>query len=846
MKIKHHQQHYLNNSNNNNNSGGLSYSSINRTTSLINTMTSSSNNFLLTSNMTDLQATNNNTNNSFPSTTASASVSNSSAIWTRSAAFKAAQQDSHLSNENNALSHSLNNTNSNNTNNYKRNNNLHNSSHSHHHHHHHHLHHGQYQHALGKIVKPIPVRPMSSSSSSSSTHSSLYNSSNLTGAVLLANKSTLPSFNQQTTATHFANTATADTSLNLNTTDLEIDSSASNINSNFSLIAKYFASFPATRLKSTSSTSNSNVVTSNGNLDSTHVCPHHMHHHPHHHIHTQSPLLIKPSDSLFMSSTNQETPTPTQLSSNKKSLATTFMPFKKIGHHQQAKSQTNKATSPANNFFNSNDISNNNDLKIQSTFILRSQSAHQTHKSSNLITNTDHLCTNFKRMIKLSDSIQNNNNFETDPASPLTAASNTPTFDSNDSNTTPLANTTVLDANSTFTFPNFEHNANFVLPTDSFLGLPSAVPNGNNEARFGQITMETRSTRKFLIKHHPYLQLNSNINNNSINTNKLFNQQRPSINLIKMKKLISKSSNKSADGRLSRTNDHLEDSKLLKFTDTAPQIANQLTQSNYSLRVKQNNASSSFKANTGKANKTKKSTNNKSLTEQTVTASAKLTEDWCCCINSGVETFLESHECDHCFDEYDDGQEEDSSGYYSSYHSVDLISSSGGGSIIGDKKQEVKTSSNDLNKPASSQVQQIQQPQIQSQQQHQQQQQQTPVPQHHYHTRYLSNFLQQTNSSSSATNRTTTTTPLNNSKTSISTINNNNNNTTPTTRLRYQQQLAAAAAAASTNNPDSSPTNNMKSLYYNAQHQQHALNSSRFHEQYQLECDLDLDQIEND
>lgn len=685
-------------------------------------------------------------------------------IWTRSAAFKAAQShdQSHFISDNIPLVSATANLSS-----YKRNS-----------HHFGSNHHGHYQHAIGKIVKPIPVRPMSSSSSSSSTHSSLFNqqSSNaITGVLASLNRNQLNDHN-------------------LNATDVEIDSN------NFSLIAKYFASFPATRLKSTSSSSTSNNQASF--TDNFHHCTRHHH------------CSKSPSD-LFQNR-NHETPTPTLPSATQlvnQNKMKTFMPFKKQ-NQTNTKSHAHVTNSPASNSFQ--DLITPTDTKIQSTFILRSQSALSNSKSTAL-NNTDHLCTNFKRMIKLSD---NQASHESDPASPLTAASNTPTFDTSNIDLSAYNET---HAN-TFTFPNFE--CDFMLPVNhtsdnSLFNLQSSATTSLDQStRFAQITMETRSTRKFLIKHHPYLQLNSNINNNSTNTNKLFNQQRPSINLIKMKKLCSKSKmnesindtiNTRQSGRLSRLND-LDESKLLKFTDTAPQInLNQLNQSNYSLRVKNSNC----KNNSTKITKNNKTNNKKnnpiqnSSPHQTTNLSLNQ-EEWCCCLNGDLEH--DDYDLNNCYEDCDDGQEEDSSGYYSSYHSVDLVSSSGGGSIIGDNKQDLKQENKTINV-----VQQV------------------PAPQHHYNTR--SNFLQQTNSNCSP-NRTITATPssLNNS------ISNKNNNTTPTTRLRYQQQLAAAAASAASTAKTSPNNMKLSTAYFTAQQ----ANNSRFHEQYQLECDLDLDQIEND
>jgi hypothetical protein len=85
------------------------------------------------------------------------------------------------------------------------------------------------------------------------------------------------------------------------------------------------------------------------------------------------------------------------------------------------------------------------------------------------------------------------------------------------------------------------------------------------------------------------------------------------------------------------------------------------------------------------------------------------------------------------------------------------------------------------------------------------------APQHHYHTRSLAHCLEQRQDTSTAPNAGT-----NNSKGMIlpqqAAVASSTTSTTPTTRLRYQQQLAAQAGSANAN----------------------------------LQCDLDLDQIEND
>ncbi len=152
---------------------------------------------------------------------------------------------------------------------------------------------------LGKIVKPIPVRPMSSSSSSSSTHSSQFSSN----------------FHSKSTHGHLS-------SYN-NATD-SVVSAKFDAGQNFSLIAKYFASFPATRLAKT--------------------------------------------NSQIFSESASHSPLP---------KSTPFLPFKKA------------------NTINSSHTGYSGSENIQSTFVLRSQ--------TNALTNTDHLCTNFRRMIKLNE-----------------------------------------------------------------------------------------------------------------------------------------------------------------------------------------------------------------------------------------------------------------------------------------------------------------------------------------------------------------------------------------------------------------------------------------------------------
>lgn len=224
-------------------------------------------------------------------------------------------------------------------------------------------------------------------------------------------------------------------------------------------------------------------------------------------------------------------------------------------------------------------------------------------------------------------------------------------------------------------------------------------------SRLGQITMETRSTRKFLIKHHPYLQQT----NSSTKS-----QQRPSINL--MKKLNSKKLDESCNshqdssnnrsGRSSRSNNSTEQAaavalnsdhhNLLKFTDTAPIFSSTLRNATSTCKQTTGNTSS-LAASKARRRQLKSLTtasalsnelnlnrkpNDKSHSRSRDKQQANNRAELCdvCCDNCNNE---EQHEnlCDNSYEQYCDEQEEDSSGYYSSYHSVDLISSSGGSCI---------------------------------------------------------------------------------------------------------------------------------------------------------------------
>ena len=471
--------------------------------------------------------------------------------------------------------------------------------------------HQHHQHVLGKIVKPIPVRPMSSSSSSSSNHSSSLSNS-----------------------------------IHLRTGESNATSSNSG---GFSLIAKYFASFPATRLAKTS----------------------------------------------------------TQIDA----VATPFLPFKKAPSESKPE-------------------------QIQSTFVLRS------HQAS-----TDHLCTNFRRMIKLNDHEL--------PASPLRTAQTSP-FTSGNTPTSFEPLNYCLDSKDEQLDTVEERNQ----------------PDSHETSRFGQITMETRSTRRFLIKHHPYLKLNSiDSQVRSMGRNKSASDtQRPSINL--MKKLSSRKPvaveavghvplDLNRSGRSSRSNNSglneqplsTDYNSLVKFIDTAPLPAK---------------AAKSHQTSTSKRRQSRTLTtaaalsteiNSMSKTKQKTTDDDLL--DCCdyCCLNANES---------ECLDE----QEEDSSGYYSSYHSADLVSSSGG-SCGGGGGYNTCSNNNTAKEAAVSVNLELNK---------------ANVPQHHYHTRYLSQFLNQDMHENAATK--------------------NLIPATPTTRLRSGRKSGM--------------------------------------DNYNLGCELDLDQIEND
>ena len=606
-----------------------------------------------------------------------------------------------------------------------------------------HRRHSHHQHVIGKIVKPIPVRPVSSSSSSSSTHSSHHH--------------------------HAAQHRHAKTSEHLLANLYEMSALPAppppHPNENFSLIAKYFASFPATRLKTNASppTSSSPVF-------------------------EQQQLQQQQQHNELFKSLNKQS-----ISSNK---STPFLPFKKASTASASSTASLAAAPLPHTGFSANFIAPPVDAAQTSGFNLRSHAHGHAHSHGfnvlvplalplNASATTDNLCTHFKRMIKLNDCA------EEASLSPQTATSNTPTG--------------LLDSDET--------NESTSSSTGAVVDYASASSSSAGAPRFGQITMETRLTRKFLIKHHPYLQISSVAGQQQQQQH----QARPSIDLIKMKKLICASAkeaecsndneqtpkagtspvllfNASKSGRTSRAANQAED-KLVKFTDkfSAEPSASPLGPKRRQSVLSKQPASGSSSSSSSKAKHASNS-------------------EW-----SYLDFMYGKDEADLVDDDEIDDSQEDSSGYYSSYHSVDLISSSGGssgGDLLISRQSKLNGLITGANKPNDAKSQQ---------QQHQQQQ----IPHHHYHTRYLSNYLQQNGTSaessspSGSASRNRSATP--NSKQASLASN------TPTTRLRHQQQLAAAAAAK---------TSGVK------QHQHH--DHSQQHDLGYVECDLDLDQIEND
>ncbi len=231
--------------------------------------------------------------------------------------------------------------------------------------------------------------------------------------------------------------------------------------------------------------------------------------------------------------------------------------------------------------------------------------------------------------------------------------------------------------------------------------------------------METRSTRKFLIKHHPYLQ-------HSVSSTGKNLSQRPSINL--MKKLNSKSSvnenpahentefthttnpsSNNRSGRSSRSNNSglnetnnnnnsTSDHNLLKFTDSLPSTGSSATLKRRQLKSLTTASALCSEINQSKRQTTRSRAVNKSLSRQASEANdSGAGEEQCYCEYDENEEGQQVHE-DSCGGYCCDEQEEDSSGYYSSYHSVDLVSSSGGSCVGGSQalNRELKTGRNEF------------------------------------------------------------------------------------------------------------------------------------------------------
>ena len=343
------------------------------------------------------------------------------------------------------------------------------------------------------------------------------------------------------------------------------DSASQSGSGNFSLIAKYFASFPATRLKAQSPVAQFNTGSEASSGGHT---------------------LFRPM--LDHSSTPAQQPQqPPQQQNGSKS--TPFLPFKK-----PQISKTTTTTTTTTTTFSPVVPSTSATANSVNTAItpdpLSMHHHHQHHHNHNhhhaetadgiqfnlrssannaaLFHNTDHLCTNFKRMIKLNDQ-QHGAGDELNAGSPQTAASNTPTglLDSDScgehvssSNVSNHSNGDVLVAPSTspgqVMMMMMQHQHQHQQQQQQQQGnFGDSLSHGATPI-FGQITMETRSTRKFLIKHHPYLQMNHNVtancsqnernqrpNGNNAAKQQAQPQMRPSINLIKMKKLIYNNAN---------------------------------------------------------------------------------------------------------------------------------------------------------------------------------------------------------------------------------------------------------------------------------------------------------------
>lgn len=267
--------------------------------------------------------------------------------------------------------------------------------------------------------------------------------------------------------------------------------------SQFSLIAKYFASFPATRLKCNNpEVNNGTKINTNIDLDQINS------------VTTNTKLIQNRS---YSSSTNNST---TRFIAFKqpcdRNLLTQNIPLSKQTFNTEV---SEKIVTPSklqipgetllSNFSSSVLKNDNNNLDL-----------HTFHS-------TDNLCNNFKRLIKLTDSI---------PVAEIYKN---------------LVSTQSIATNATIA-----QSPDFKLTQIKF---DSNTDLGEN--RLGQIQMETRSTRKFLIKHHSYLQhINTQEQQKSSKNSRVkIAQQRPSINLIKMKRLKRKATSRVTEKQMKET-----------------------------------------------------------------------------------------------------------------------------------------------------------------------------------------------------------------------------------------------------------------------------------------------------
>ena len=345
-----------------------------------------------------------------------------------------------------------------------------------------HIQHNHQHQLAGKIVKPIPVRPVSSSASS--THSSSAFSASI--ANYISNSLFKP-----------------------NETFSAASSAATAANNEFSLIAKYFASFPATRLKATTTTLNEHRP----NNSSSSSC---------------SPILA----------TNETT-----TSNNSKQRNTPFLPFKKPSASFCAQ---DSSVQLQNSYISNNTLTDVNCAEYTTTGEQFDPSAATEHHPYNLRhysqshTTEHHLCSNFKRMIKLND-LATAQTVSTDESAANQYLHHHHHHQAVVATWSPHLAAATNHANSLATCggaAGIEDHLAGRSNTDDEFAMP-LLP----VMCHGQITMETRSTRKFLIKHHPYLQMH---HKQQQQLEQQYQLPRPSMNLIKMKKLINKANRKLA------------------------------------------------------------------------------------------------------------------------------------------------------------------------------------------------------------------------------------------------------------------------------------------------------------